>query len=53
MIAQQKDSEFNLDDVYGLCVVEHLDINVMFNSNIKYYRGSSAKWNKKMSQFVT
>jgi hypothetical protein len=43
---QRKDPKFDPESIYGVCVIERLDTNIVFNSNDFYIRGSSAKWNK-------
>ena len=43
---QTQDFKFNPLNIYGLCVAEKLDTNVIFNKEQVYFRGSSAKWNR-------
>jgi hypothetical protein len=42
---QKKDPKFDAAEIYGICLVEKLDTNVIFNDNDFYQRGSSARWN--------
>lgn len=54
VVAQRNQPRIDPDRIYGRCVVEHLNTNVIFKSNAVVYRGSSAKWKGNlMSQFVT
>jgi hypothetical protein len=55
MVRVQNDNpDINPNAVYGCCIVERLNTNVIFNAEGKYYRGSSAKWNRNpFNQFIT
>jgi hypothetical protein len=43
---QKNDPKFDPEHIYGICVIERLDTNVMFNRREIYNRGSSARWNR-------
>jgi len=45
--AQQKDPRLDPQKIYGVCVIERLETNVMFNRKDIYARGSSARWNRQ------
>lgn len=54
VMEQREEPRIDPDRIYGRCVVEHLNTNVIFRSNAMLYRGSSAKWKGNLSsQFVT
>lgn len=54
VIAQRDDPRIDPDSIYGSCMVENLNTNVIFKTDVKYYRGSSAKWSRNLlNQFVT
>jgi hypothetical protein len=54
VIAQSHDPNFDPDCIYGPCVVELLNTNLIFNSSEKVYRGSSAKWSRNpFNHFIT
>jgi len=44
--------EMDPDKIYGTCVVEKLDTNVIFGQNENYIRGSSARWLRNEYQFA-
>lgn len=47
MVHQQKrNPKYDTTEIYGICLVEKLDTNVIFNGNEIYHRGSSARWNR-------
>lgn len=43
---QMADPKFDAADIYGICLVENLDTNVIFGDSQVYHRGSSARWNR-------
>lgn len=52
--SQREKGELDPNLIYGFCVVEKLDTNVIFSSCDKYLRGSSAKWTRNpYNQFIT
>lgn len=51
---QKEREELNPNQIYGFCVVEKLDTNIIFSFSEKYLRGSSAKWTRNpYNQFIT
>ena len=52
--SQREKGELDPNLIYGFCVVEKLDTNIIFSSCDKYLRGSSAKWTRNpYNQFIT
>lgn len=51
---QKEMQDLNPNQIYGFCVVEKLDTNIIFSFSEKYLRGSSAKWTRNpYNQFIT
>ena len=45
-LQQKGDPKFNPEGIYGVCVVEKLDTNIIFKRDKIYFRGSSARWQR-------